>query len=119
LLVTEQIDPAVLGMERLIVLPGVSQSVSLDRLEGTRYIGIVLGYSSLKQEKIFRLIPIVTLDNDNNSAKISESPSALASSLVSSETKPANAKISAHPAILKINLSLEANGINKLDVDAR
>lgn len=122
LLVTEQIDPAILGMERLIVLPGVGQSVSLARLEGARYIGIVLGYATLKQEKIFRLIPIVTLDDDNNMAKTSEISSLLPSSLVSRESKQANVKaatISGRPAILKINLFLEADGIDKLDVDAR
>jgi predicted component of type VI protein secretion system len=114
LLVTEQIDPAVLGMERLIVLPGVSQSVSLDRLEGARYLGIVLGYASLKQEKIFRLIPIVALDDGNNTLL-------LPAALTSNETKLQNAKavaLSSRPAVLKINLFLEANGINKLDVDA-
>lgn len=123
LLTTEQIDPAVLGMERLIVLPGVSQSVSLDRLEGARYIGIVLGYASLKQEQIFRLIPLVTLDDDNNTANLSETSTQLPSTtLVSKENQPANVKAVTTPsrvAILKINLSLGANGINKLDVDAR
>lgn len=121
LLMTEQIDPAVLGMERLIVLPGVSQSVSFDRLEGVRYIGIVLGYASLKQEQIFRLIPIVALDDDNT-AKATEVSALLPTALVSRETQPANVKsvkASSRAAVLKINLSLGANGINKLDVDAR
>jgi type VI secretion system VasD/TssJ family lipoprotein len=118
LLVTEHIDPAILGMERVIVLPGVSQTVSLDRQEGARYIGIVLGYANLKQEKIFRLIPIVTLDDDNHVGKTAEVPSLLPSALVSNETKPSRA-IPSRPALLKINLFLEAYGINKLDAVAR
>lgn len=121
LLVTEHIDPAIVGMERLIILPGVSQSVSLDRQEGARYIGIVLGYATLKQEKIFRLIPIVTME-DGNAAEKPASDSSLLDSLVSNKSKQPEAKslaASGHPAVLKINLLLEANGINKLEVDAR
>jgi predicted component of type VI protein secretion system len=121
LLVTEQIDPAILGMERLFVLPGIGQSLSLTRLEGTRYIGIVLGYASLKQEKIFRLIPILALDDNNEIAKAPEIASSLTSSFISSPNKPANKSlnISGRPADLKINLFLEANGIDKLDVVAK
>lgn len=120
LLVTEQIDPAVVGMERRIILPGESQSLTLDRLEGARYIGIVLGYGSLKQDKIFRLIPIVTLEDSNPAEKPAEESSFL-SSLVSSKAKQSEVKplTTGHPAVLKINLLLEANGINKLEVDAR
>ncbi len=120
LLVTEQIDPAIVGMERLIVLPGVSQSVSLNRQEGARYIGIILGYATLKQEKIFRLIPIVTLDDSHPSEKPAEE-SSLLSSLVNQQTRPPEVKplTTGHPATLKIDLLLEANGISKLEVDAK
>jgi type VI secretion system VasD/TssJ family lipoprotein len=114
LLVTDQIDPAVLSMERLIVLPGVSQSVTLDRASGTRYIGIVLGYANLDQQKIFRLIPIVALDDDN-AADSSIVPVSLTSNTAAKPTL----KTSGRPAMLKINLLLEANGIDKLDVDAK
>lgn len=118
LLTTEQIDPAVLGMERLIVLPGVSQSVPLTRLEGARYIGIVLGYASLKQEQIFRLIPIVMLDDDNTvSEKSAEISAPLPATL--NDKQVSTAKTSGRAATLKIILSLGATGIDKLDVDAR
>jgi type VI secretion system VasD/TssJ family lipoprotein len=118
LLITEQIDPAILSMERLIILPGTSQVVSLDRQENTRYIGIILGYSSLKQDKIFRLIPIVAIDDNAQTLDVS---SLLTASLASVEGKAATKviKTSARPAVLKMNLSLGATGINKLDVEAK
>lgn len=120
LLVTEQIDPAIVGMERVIVLPGVSQSISLDRQEGARYLGIVLGYASLKQEKIARLIPIVAIEDSNPAEKPAEE-SSLVSSLVSPKNKQPEVKplTAGHPAFLKLNLLLEATGINKLEIDAR
>lgn len=121
LLVTEQIDPAIVGMERLIVLPGVSQSIISNRQAGARYIGIVLGYSTLKQEQIFRLIPIVTQEDGNPSEKPAEE-SSLLTSLINRKNKQPEFKPLAkpsHPATLKINLFLEANGISKLDVDVR
>lgn len=118
LLITEQIDPAILSMERLIVLPGTSQTINLDRQENARYVGIVLGYSTLKQDKIFRLIPIVAIDDNAQTLNVS---SLLSASLASVEGKPApnTIKNSARPAILKMNLSLGASGIDKLDVEAK
>jgi type VI secretion system VasD/TssJ family lipoprotein len=65
LLVTEPIDPAIMAMQRLMILPGVAQTVTLDRKAGVRYVGIVLGYASLEQAKIFRLIPLVSVPNEN------------------------------------------------------
>ena len=118
LLITQHIDPAIIGVERLIVLPGVSQSMSLDRQEGARYIGIVLGYASLKQEKIFRLIPIVTIEDSYPAEKTSEDFSLLAS-LSNSRPDVKPIPVSGHPVTLKINLQLEANGISKLEVDVR
>ncbi len=120
LLITEQIDPAILGMERVFILPGMGQSLSLTRLEGTRYIGIVLGYATLKQEKIFRLIPILPLDDNNEIAgKTSQVASPLANSLISGTSLTNQSITLAHPADLKINLFLDANGINKLDAVAK
>lgn len=121
LLVTEQIDPAILGMERLIILPGTNQTVSLDREEGARYIGIVLGYANLNQEKIFRFIPLITLDDNSNTEEAPAEDSSLLSSLVGRKAKQSKVKMAAmlgHPATLKINLFLESSGIDKLDVSA-
>jgi hypothetical protein len=80
----------------------------------------VLGYASLKQEQIFRLIPIVTVDDNHPTEKtVQESP--LLSSLVNNNKQPDVKPLTTlgHPAVLKINLLLEANGISKLDVDVR
>lgn len=119
LLVTEQIDPAIVGMDRLIVLPGVSQSLSLDRQEGARYIGIILGYASLKQDKIFRLIPIVAQEDSQSGEKPAEETSLFSAFVNNKPPHPEKSLKAGHPVVLKINLLLEANGINKLEVDAR
>ncbi len=101
LLTAEQIDPACIGIERFIVLPGNKQALIIDREEGARYLGVVLGYSNFKQAKIARLIPIVTLKKT-----IKKSPL----SIVRTENRP---------ALLTLKLSLGADGINQLDVDAK
>lgn len=119
LLTTEQIDPAVVGMERLFVLPGISQTINLDRKEKARYIGVVLGYASLNQEKISRLVPIVVLDDEDSEGKSSKFPSLLASINSDSAQNTQKEKNSLRPAVLKMNLVLEANGINKLAVDVK
>ena len=101
LLTAEQIDPACIGIERFIVLPGNKQTLIIDREEGARYLGVVLGYSNFKQSKISRLIPIVTLKK-----AIKKNPS----SLVITENRP---------ALLKLKLSLGVDGINQFDIDAK
>jgi len=101
LLTAEQIDPACIGTERFIVLPGNKQTLIIDRKEGTRYLGIILGYSNFKQSKISRLIPIVTLKK-----AIKKNPL----SVVITENRP---------ALLKLKLSLGANGISQLDINAK
>ena len=87
LLTAEQIDPACIRVERFIVLPGNKQTLLLDREEGVRYLGIILGYSNFQQSKISRLIPIVITEN--------------------------------RPALLKLKLSLGADGISQFDIDAK
>jgi type VI secretion system VasD/TssJ family lipoprotein len=101
LLTAEQIDPACIGIEHFIVLPGNKQTLVLDREEGARYIGVVLGYSNFKQAKIARLIPIVTLE---------KTKSGDSSVIVISGNRP---------ALLKLKLSLGANGISQLDIDVK
>lgn len=96
LLTAEQIDSAYIAKERLLILPGKVQKLTLDRVDGARYVGIVLGYSNLEQAQIFRLIPIVTL---NKSAK--------------------PIVIDNRPALLHLKLSLGANGIRSLHIDAQ
>lgn len=101
LLTAEPIDPANFGGKRLVVVPGKLQRATLNRQDGARYVGIVLGYSNLKQEKIFRLVPIVTLDNDN------AAPSSASGKLTKDQV---------HPATLDIKITLGEDGISKFDV---
>lgn len=101
LLTAEQIDPACIGIERFIVLPGNKQELIIDREEDARYLGIILGYSNFKQSEISRLIPIVTLKK-----AIKNNPL----SIVITENRP---------ALLKLKLSLGADGINQFDIDAK
>ncbi len=101
LLTIEPIDPANLETKTLLIVPGKAQRATLNRQQGARYVGIVLGYANLKQDKIFRLIPIVAMDNDE---KVEKSTAKATKDLV-------------HPALLDIKLSLGEEGIRKLEVN--
>ncbi len=61
LLECSNFDPSVTNVKRLIVQPGQEVSFTLDRAEGTRYVGLVAGYSIMKKENMIKLlqIPIV------------------------------------------------------------
>ncbi len=54
-------DASVTNVKRLIVQPGQDVSFTLDRAEGTKYIGLIAGYSQLTKDRILRLfkIPII------------------------------------------------------------
>lgn len=54
-------DASVTNVKRLIVQPGQNVSFTLDRAEGTKYVGFIAGYSQLAKDKIVRLfkIPII------------------------------------------------------------
>ncbi len=121
LLTAEQIDPACVGTERLIVLPGNTQKLTLDRIEGARYIGVILGYSNLKQAKIFRLIPIVTIKNRPVKQAVKKEPSLFSSFWKTDSPKKSTqpVAIDSRPALLKLKLSLGADGISNLDIDAK
>jgi predicted component of type VI protein secretion system len=41
--------------------PGQATSVQLDRAEGTKYVGLVAGYSLMKKENMIRLFKIPVL----------------------------------------------------------
>jgi type VI secretion system VasD/TssJ family lipoprotein len=55
-------DSSVAGVRRVVVNPGESRKVSLDREEGARFVGIVAGYYNVDGERIVRLfsIPVQT-----------------------------------------------------------
>lgn len=54
-------DPSVTNIKRLIMRPGQTTSVQLDRAEGTKYVGLVAGYSLMKKENMIRLFKIPVL----------------------------------------------------------
>jgi len=121
LLKTEQIDPANLATKRLIILPGTTQTLSFDRQEGARYVAVILGYANLKQEKIFRLIPIVAMNNEENVDKPNKFSAALGSLFKpkSNAPEPKATKDMVHPAQLKLKLSLADSSIDKLEIEVQ
>lgn len=48
-------DPSVTGFKSVTVQPGQQLTVTLDRAEGTRYVGIAAGYYTLERDRIIRL----------------------------------------------------------------
>jgi len=61
LLECTRFDPAVTSARRISNQPGGEVSETLDRPEGTKYVGLVAGYANLKKENCARLyaVPIV------------------------------------------------------------
>jgi type VI secretion system VasD/TssJ family lipoprotein len=53
-------DSSVTSFKELIVQPGQTLSVALDRAEGSEYVGIATGYAKVEKERIiiFRQIPV-------------------------------------------------------------
>ncbi|MDR2140541.1 MAG: type VI secretion lipoprotein TssJ [Deltaproteobacteria bacterium] len=56
----ETVPPGVVGAQRLLIQPGETQNLSLDRLAGARQVGVVGGFSSLTAPGVagFLLIPV-------------------------------------------------------------
>ena len=115
LLMTEAADPTLVKVERFIVLPGETQTLSFARQEGARYLGVILGYASDSPEKFSRLIPIVTVDEAHPKEKI---PGVLPflSALFKSKDSANSVE---QPVALKLKLSLEATEINQLAIEVK
>jgi type VI secretion system VasD/TssJ family lipoprotein len=62
LLECSRFDKSVAGFTRIIVQPGVSKTLQLDREENAKWVGLVAGYFNLNSDQITKLleIPIVT-----------------------------------------------------------
>jgi len=58
LLECSRIDPSVTGSKRMTVYPGDEKTESLDRAEGTKYVGIVAGYYLLHKERSVRFYEV-------------------------------------------------------------
>ncbi|MFH1147861.1 MAG: type VI secretion system lipoprotein TssJ [Pseudomonadota bacterium] len=51
-------DPGVVCTKRIVIQPGQEIEESIDRAEGTRYVGIVAGYFGYEQKNVMRLMSI-------------------------------------------------------------
>lgn len=58
LLECNRFDPSVTVSRRLVVYPGKVKTEILDRAEGTKYVGVVAGYYSLKKERAVRFFSV-------------------------------------------------------------
>ena len=58
LLEGQQSDPSFTATQRFFVEPGESRSISLDRTENTRWLGVVAGYYNLDPSRVSRVFEI-------------------------------------------------------------
>ncbi|MCC6544584.1 MAG: type VI secretion system lipoprotein TssJ [Nitrospirae bacterium] len=54
----DRFDPSVTSSTSLVILPNQERIDKLDRAGGTKYIGIIAGYYSLKKDKVTRLYQV-------------------------------------------------------------
>ena len=72
LLTTEELDPSILFVDRLVIEPNASRYLSFDRQEGARYVAIVAGFVGLNARNSSRLIPIVGMDDNLQESSFSQ-----------------------------------------------
>jgi type VI secretion system VasD/TssJ family lipoprotein len=67
LLDCSRFDPSVTGSKRLVIQPNEETIRTLDRAEGTKYVGIVAGYYKMQKENMIHLenVPLSMLKNPN------------------------------------------------------
>ena len=65
-------DPSVTYSKRWIVNPGKDSTESLDRFEGTKYMGIIAGYYYLKKESSTRFFRIPVTEEKKSGAIVSK-----------------------------------------------
>ena len=59
----QRFDSSVTSTERLIIRPGQEKTFTLDRAEGTKYVGFVSGYYAMRPNDMIRLLEVpVVLD---------------------------------------------------------
>ena len=61
LLGCQRFDGSVTSTERLIIRPAQEKSFTLDRAEGTKYIGLITGYYEMRSEDMVRLLEVPVL----------------------------------------------------------
>lgn len=58
LLECSRFDASVMSSKRIVVQPNEESTKTLDRSEGTKYVGIVAGYYQMEKKNIMRLIQV-------------------------------------------------------------
>lgn len=59
LLSGDSFDASVVSRRKVVVQPGVAQTIVLDRIENARYLGVVAGYYNVQTRDMSRLVPVV------------------------------------------------------------
>ncbi len=60
LLACDHFDASVTARKRVIVQPARAEDVILDRVQGTRYVGIIAGYYERGSNDFYKVVPIPT-----------------------------------------------------------
>jgi len=60
LLEGKRFDPSALSTRQIVVQPGESKQLVMDRVQGTRYVGVVAGFYNQQAQSFSRLYPIPT-----------------------------------------------------------
>lgn len=60
LLEGKRFDPSVLSARQIVIQPGESKSLVMDRVQGTRYVGVVGGFYNQQAQNFSRLYPVPT-----------------------------------------------------------
>lgn len=77
LLECSRFDPSVTYAKRLVVQPGQQLNEALDRMEGTRYLGLVAGYYGLEKQGSVRSYAIPVAESEQGSQLV-QKPAKLA-----------------------------------------
>lgn len=108
----EALGTDIVDNRELIVTPGGTASLTLDRLDGTRYVGIIAGYYDVQKGRASRLIGFPAID-DTPPIRYGLFD-ALTFGLFADEPE----QIPPRPARLLINLTLGEQAIKSADIKA-
>jgi len=58
LLECSRFDPSVTSAKSFVVLPNGEKTEKIDRVEGTKYVGLIAGYYNLQKENVTHFVPV-------------------------------------------------------------
>jgi type VI secretion system VasD/TssJ family lipoprotein len=58
LLECSRFDPSVTSAKSFVVLPNGEKTEKIDRVEGTKYVGLIAGYYNLQKENVTYFVPV-------------------------------------------------------------